>query len=146
MNTEIDYDNFPASFIHCLNEQCLRGDECLRRQIVFHVPKERASFVVINPAHLESPTGEDCQSFLLDQPQRYACGITNLFDNIPHRKAIAIKAQMMRYFGRASYYRCYRKERLIKPKEQERIQAMFRAQDLNDEPQFDEFLSYYDLG
>lgn len=146
MNTDFDYKSFPTTFMHCFNEQCLRGGQCLRRQMALCIPKERGSVIVVNPGHIGSLTGEDCPSFLLDQPQRFARGFSHLFDNVPHRKALAIKSQMLTYFGRTSFYRCYRKERLIKPGEQKRIGEMFRNQNLNEEPQFDEYVDYYDLG
>lgn len=146
MNANFDYNSFPHTFSRCLNEQCLRGDQCLRRQLALRIPKEHSSVFVINPGHIDPPTGEGCTSFVLDQPQLYARGFSHLFDNIPHRAALAIKAQMLCYFGRTVYYRCYRKERLIKPEEQKHIQQMFRSQKLTEEPQFDEYVDYYDLG
>lgn len=146
MNTDFDYNSFPAGFAHCFNEQCLRGSQCLRRQLALRIPKERGSIVTINPGYIGAPTGEECPSFLIDQPQRYARGFTHLFDNVPYQKALAIKSQMLSYFGRTGYYRCYRKERLIKPTEQKRIQQMFHTQKVTEEPQFDEYVDYYDLG
>lgn len=146
MNSDLDYKSFPVTFMHCFNEQCRRGGQCLRRQMALRIPKERESVLAVNPGHIDSLTGEDCPSFLLDQPQRFARGFSHLFDNVPLQKAFAIKSQMLTYFGRTSFYRCYRKERLIKPSEQERIRQMFLNQKLSEEPQFDEYVDYYDLG
>lgn len=145
MDTNFDYNSFPASFVHCLNESCKRGEQCLRRQMALRIPNERTCMRTINPGYIESLPDGNCKFFLLDQPQRYARGFTHLFDNIPHQKALAIKAQMLQYFGRTVYYRCYRKERLIKPFEQERIRQMYRSQQISEEPQFDEYVPYYDL-
>lgn len=47
MNANFKYDDFPASFAHCFNEQCLRGDSCLRRQLALRVPKERGGVYTI---------------------------------------------------------------------------------------------------
>lgn len=146
MKPDFDYSGFPASFAHCFNEKCLRGDNCLRRQMALRIPKERASVQVINPGYLESVTGEGCRFFLLDEPQQFAKGITYLFDDLPLRKANIIKSQIMRHMGRTNFYRCKRQERLVKPKEQAYIKKLFLNQGIQDEPKFDEYLDYYDLG
>lgn len=72
MNSDFDYNGFPASFAHCFNGECSRGATCLRRQVALRIPQDRAC-------------------------------------------VYAIKSQMMSYLGRTNYYRCNRKERLIKP-------------------------------
>lgn len=145
MTPEIDYNEFPAGFAHCFNEQCRRGETCLRRQLALRIPKERGCVCVVNPAHLESATGESCSFFLLDQPQRYARGISHLFDDVPLRKAQVIKSQILAYLGRTNYYRCKRGERLVKPDEQAYILKLFRAQAVDGEPKYDEYQDYYKL-
>ena len=76
MKPDFNCNDFPTTFAHCFNEKCLRGDKCLRRQVALRVPKERTSMLAINPVSIESPTGEGCRFFLLDQPQCFAKGIT----------------------------------------------------------------------
>ena len=67
-----------------------------------------------------------------------------LVDSIP---LIALKVEFgIAYFGKTIYYRCCNKERLIKPKEQEYIQGLFRRRGVTETPQFDEYIEYYDLG
>lgn len=146
MNSNIDYDSFPARFAHCFNEHCTRGEQCLRRQITLRMPNTITSVMAVNPNHYKSPTGEDCRVFFLDKPKRYARGFSQMLDNLPHKKVAGIKAQMKAYLGYATYYRCYRKERLIKPEEQERIKQIFRQQNISTELNFDEYMDYYDLG
>ena len=144
MKSGFDYNTFPYSFIHCLNEQCLRCKDCLRRQMGLHIPAERGSVTVVNPSGI-APTGENCRYFLSDQPQQYARGISHLLDRLPHNDAVSIKQQMVGYFGKTTYYRCYRKERLIKPCEQEYIRKIFRNRGLTEAPVFDEYVEYYNL-
>lgn len=146
MNSNIDYDSFPARFAHCFNEQCNRGEQCLRRQMALRMPNTQPSVTAVNPNHYQSPTGEDCRLFFLDKPQPYALGFSKMLDNLPHKKVSGIKSQMKAYLGLATYYRCSRKERLIKPKEQERIKQIFRQQNISGELEFDEYVDYYDLG
>lgn len=146
MNANFKYDDFPGSFAHCFNEQCRRGDSCLRRQLALRVPKERGGVYTINPVYLQSLAGKECPFFLLDQPQQFARGITNLFDDVPLRKAEIIKSKMMGHFGSNTYYRWKQKRRLVKPKEQAYIKKLFLAQGIQDEPRYDEYQEYYDLG
>ena len=106
---------------------------------------KRAEVYIINPGHLASLTGEECPFFLLDQPQRFARGITCLFDDIPLRKAETIKSQLIAHLGRNTYYRCKQKKRLVRPKEQAYIKKLFLAQGITEEPKYDEYMEYYDL-
>ena len=144
MNPNFDYNLFPYSFAHCLNSECLRAEICLRRQIALRMPKERGLVTVVNPEHVV-PSGEDCKFFVPDQPEQYARGITHLLDRVPHNDAVIIKQQMIEHFGQTNYYRFSRKERLIKPHEQEYIRILFHKRGVTEEPAFDEYVEYYDL-
>ena len=62
---------------------------------------------------------------MADKKKRFALGITHLLDNVPHKEALGIKRELMAELNRTTYYRCYRKERLLKPKEQEYIRQLF---------------------
>ena len=146
MNPNIDYGSFPIRFAHCFNEQCKRGEQCLRRQMALRMPNTQCSVMAVNPYHYKSPTGEDCQQFFLDKPQRHALGFSQMLENLPHKKVSGIKSEIKAYLGLATYYRCSRKERLIKPKEQEYIKELFRQQNISGELEFDEYVDYYDLG
>ena len=138
MKTDFDYNSMPVSFAHCLNGHCLRADKCLRRQVSLRMPKERATVMVINPEHIAY--------FIDEKPVLFARGMKHLLDQVPLADATVIKRQMMAYFGKTIYYRCCNKERLIKPKEQEYIQGLFRRRGITEMPQFDEYVEYYDLG
>ena len=117
----------------------------ITHQVWLRVPQTRGGVYIINPGHLASLTGEECPFFLLDQPQRFARGITCLFDDIPLRKAETIKSQLIAHLGRNTYYRCKQKKRLVRPKEQAYIKKLFLAQGITEEPKYDEYMEYYDL-
>lgn len=146
MSPDFKYNEFPAGFAHCFNKKCQRGATCLRHQVALRIPKKRACVYIVNPESIGVVTGEECTSFLLDKPQRYARGFTHLFDELPVQKADIIKSEMRTNLGRNTYYRCKEKTRLIKPKEQEYIQKLFLKQGIHTVPQFDEYVEYYDLG
>ena len=144
MSSDFDYTQFPYTFAHCLNSECLRAEQCLRQQVTLRMPKERGLVTVVNPNHV-SPSGEDCKLFVLDQPEQYARGITHLLDRVPHNDAVFIKQQMIAHFGQTNYYRFFRKERLVKPHEQKYIRQLFQKRGVTEEPVFDEYVEYYDL-
>ena len=146
MKPDFNYNDFPASFANCFREQCPHGDKCLRRQMAIHVPKERGGIYILNPGYLDALGDKECPFFVLDEPQKFAKGITWLYDDLPLRKAEAIKSQIIAHLGRSTYYRCKQKRRLIRPKEQAYIKKLFLAHDISTEPRYDEYQEYYDLG
>ena len=95
MSPDFNYSEVPATFLHCLNKQCKHSAK------------------------------ESCPYFMADKKKRFALGITHLLDNVPHKEALGIKRELMAELNRTTYYRCYRKERLLKPKEQEYIRQLF---------------------
>lgn len=145
MKANIDYNDFPKRFVHCLNEKCTRGEECLRRQMALEAPEERRSFTVVNPKHIHSENGENCTQFLSVEPKLFAKGIKKLFDKIPHKEALLLKQQILNYLGHNTYYRCYREERMLSPQEQEYIQQLFLQQNIKEPPQYEELVPYYQL-
>lgn len=143
MKPDFDYNSVPYGFVHCLNGQCQRVATCLRHQVALRVPPECSFITILNPSHT-APHGEDCSCFLPDRLQSFALGITYLLDSIPHSDALIIKQQMIQYFNRATYYRCWRKERLIKPAEQEHIRRLFLHRGITESPVYDEFVEQYE--
>lgn len=146
MKSDFHYTDFPASYLRCFNKQCERRDTCLRYQLALRMPKEYVGVFAISPFYLENLDDGECPHFQLDQPQPFALGITHLFDDIPLKKAEAIKSQMISYFGSSTYYRWKQKRRLVKPKEQAYIKNLFLAQGITDDPLYDDYQEYYDLG
>ena len=70
--------------------------------------------------------------------------MTNLLAYIPHNDAIAIKQEMLTYFGRTHFYRLWRKERLFTPEQQEYIRQLFLERGLQEAPVFDEYVEQYE--
>lgn len=143
MQEDFDYSSVPHNFIHCLNKQCRHADRCLRYQVTPYIPLQRKNFIIANPA-CTTPDAESCPYFMPDQKERFALGITHLLDNIPHQEAEVIKRQIIACMNKATYYRCWRKERLVKPAEQEQIRQIFLNKGIKEQPVFDEYVEQYD--
>ena len=70
---------------------------------------------------------------------------TVTFVNPAHTNdAIAIKRQMLTYFGRTHFYRLWRKERLFSPEQQEYVRQLFLERGLQEAPVFDEYVEQYE--
>lgn len=143
MQENFDYSSVPHNFIHCLNGQCRHANRCLRYQVTQYIPVQRKSFAIANPA-CTTPDADACPYFMSDQMEQFALGITHLLDNIPHKEVNAIKRQIIACMNKATYYRCWRKERLIKPAEQEQIRQIFLNKGITEQPVFDEYVEQYD--
>lgn len=143
MLQEFDYSSVPHKFIHCLNGQCKHANSCLRYQVTRYIPEQRSNFIIANPA-CTTPEGETCPFFMSDQRETFALGITHLLDDIPHQEVKVIKRQLIACLNKATFYRCWRKERLIKPAEQEQIRQIFLRNGITTPPRFDEYVEEYD--
>lgn len=142
MKEDFDYSLVPHNFIHCLNGQCKHADNCLRYQVTPYIPKQRKSFIIANPA-CTTPDADTCPYFKPDKMERFALGITHLLDNVPHKEADVIKRQIIAGMNKTTYYRCWRKERLIKPAEQELIRQVLLNKGITEPPLFDEYVEQY---
>lgn len=143
MDKDFNYDLLPHGFAHCLNNSCKRAGECLRCRAAQHIPAERKTVTIVNPTQTNQE-GEDCSFFKSDQLQQFARGMTNLLAYIPHNDAVAIKQEMLTYFGRTHFYRLWRKERLFTPEQQEYVRQLFLQRGLQEAPVFDEYVEQYE--
>ena len=142
MEKYFNYKDVPKNYLHCLNAQCPHAADCLRFQAALHAGPDTSSFLAVNPAYVAD--NEECPYFRPDCMVRFALGITHLFDNLPHAKAIQIKKMLYNQFKRNMFYRILNKERLIRPEEQDFIRDVFFKEEIEDEPVFDEYIDRYD--
>lgn len=143
MSPDFNYNEVPLTFLHCLNKQCKKASKCLRYMVTAYVPARYSAISTVNPNFIAS-CKDACPYFMPDEKKRFALGITYLLDKIPHSQAVSIKREMIAELQRATYYRCWRKERLIKPGEQERIRQIFLKWGINEEPVYDEYVEQYE--
>ncbi|MEG1543402.1 MAG: DUF6078 family protein [Tannerellaceae bacterium] len=141
MIEKLDYAMVPGGFTHCFNGNCKHADQCLRHQIARFIPDTHWSVFVVNPVCTDSD-GE-CKAFLADTPVKYAIGMDHLFDQIPYSEANCIKQKLLNTYGKNTYYRFKRKERIFSPEDQHFIRQVFLSYGVQEEPAFDDWqLSY----
>lgn len=143
MKENFNYQNVPDTFLHCLHAQCPRSSDCLRFLVAAHVDQDKTHFSIVNPGYVA--VREECRFFHPARLNRFALGMTHLFDNLPYAKARKIRTMLYNYFDRSIFYRIRNKKRLISPEEQDFIQQVFRGEGIEEEPVFDEYIEQYDL-
>lgn len=76
-----EYNLLDADFAHCSGEHCERANECLRHTAHEMLAKNtRESYTVVNPVVI---TGrQPCSLFMPDRKERYAWGISRIYDNV----------------------------------------------------------------
>ncbi|MEG1564943.1 MAG: DUF6078 family protein [Bacteroides sp.] len=143
MKSDFDYSSVPYDFAHCFIEQCPLATECLRHQVALHVSPQCETLTIVNPA-IPAHGTNSCPYFKTDKLVHYASGISSLLNNLIYAEAISIKQRLLDHFGRNTYYRFKRKERLISPSEQAYISQLFRDKGITEEPKYDEYVDQYD--
>ena len=144
MKENFDYTEVPKNYLHCQNAQCPRTADCLHFLVACHINNETPYFSVVNPAYVVEQ--RECPFFRPDHLVRFALGITYLFDNLSHAKAVKIKQLLYNHFPQSTFYRIRNKQRLIKPEEQDFIRQVFIKESIEEEPVFDKYVDRYDWG
>ena len=106
----------PYSYARCYNEQCRQAENCLRRMAALY---DTADYPFM------------------------AWGVKGLLDKIPYEDAVSIKQQLIGHFGKTKYYRFYREERYLTPKEQAYIRQVFCNKGITEEPPFTRYTDEY---
>lgn len=142
MNPNFKYKSVPHNFAYCLNEKCKHSTKCLLYLVSKQLTQERTVFSIVNP-DCTMPQADSCPFFKADKIYRYALGISRLFEDLPHSKAIAIKQAINANFSKETFYRIQKEKRLITPTEQNIIRQIF-IHDIHTDPLFDKYIEQYD--
>lgn len=142
MEDNFDYQLVPYGYAHCFNDQCVKGTKCLRHLTAMHVTEQDAVLSIVNPKRVPEDTAA-CSFFQPIQKIRVAWGTKHLLDNVPNKDAASLKSLLIKHFGRAMYYRFYRKERYLTPEQQAYITNLFRQKGIMGEPVFELYTDEY---
>lgn len=145
MKDDFDYQSVPFNYIHCFNENCPHGGNCLYRLVAQHAPKTVPYVVSINPAAYPKDAGH-CPHFRSSVKIRFAWGLTSTFDNIPYKTALLLRKKVHGLFSKTTYYRILDKERSLSPTEQSAIARIFSQHGITTAPVYDSYTEDYDWG
>ncbi|WP_294630152.1 DUF6078 family protein [uncultured Bacteroides sp.] len=142
MKEEAGSQSVPYNFVRCFNEQCPQASKCLRHIAAQNKTTDCFYISIVNPTHYPA-AGEPCPYFKSANKIRMAWGMKRMLDRIPYEDAVSIRAQMIRRYGKTGYYRLYRGERGLMPKDQEYIRQLFRNKGIKDEPVYQSYTEEY---
>ena len=119
-----EYNLLDADFAHYPGTHCEKANECLRHTAHQMLAKNtRESYTVVNPDVI---TGrQPCSLFMPDRKERYAWGISRIYDNVRDADLRGIKLSVMSCLGSSSYYRVKQQRRTITEEEQLDIRQAF---------------------
>lgn len=139
--------DIPAGYVYCLHgDRCPKAETCLRA-IAARLQAEGGDGLpqtlhVVSPYYLDSlPSADKCTYYRSNTLQRYARGMTCLFQDVPLRLSSVLRQRVMNCFSCERYFYHSRKgERLITPAEQRNIAEAFRRSGITAPPKFDGYV------
>ncbi len=135
--------NPPEHYAACQNSSCKNAGECLRQLVYRQLTENDKTITVINPLCFPKDD-EECESFRTSKKITLAWGIKNILNEIPLKNAKNIKKDLLLYFGKTKYYRFYREEKPILPKEQKAVKNIFVQNGIESEVPYERFTEEYD--
>lgn len=143
MEERINFLQVPHHYLMCLNRKCLKADTCLRQLVEQCVPIDIQSWVIISPKYLAVLEG-DCPHYRSTVKVRFAKGFLNILENLPYKQMRAVVSQLIVLFGRRTYYRVRKGERLLSPSEQQQFFLILKNCSVSSFGEFDAYLEDYD--
>ena len=125
MKEKSDSLSVPYNFARCFNAQCPQASKCLR---YIAAQNETADYLYISIVNPEDPV---------------ARGLKRLLDRIPYEDAVSIRIQLIGHYGKTGYYRFYRGERGLMPKDQAYIKQLLRNKGIKEEPTYQRYTEEY---
>ena len=142
MKEESDSPSVPYNFSRCFNDQCPQALKCLRYIAAQNETADYLYISIVNPARYPAD-GNQCECFKTAIKVHVAWGLKRLLDRIPYEDAVSIRIQLVRHYGKTGYYRFYRGERGLMPKDQAYIRQLFRNKGIKEEPTYQRYTEEY---
>lgn len=138
-----EYNLLDADFAHCSGEHCERANECLRHTAHKMLAKNtRDCYMMTNPNVITG--NRSCPLFMPDRRERYAWGVSRIYDNVRAADLRGIKLSVMSCLGSSSYYRGKQQRRTITEEEQLDIRQAFTDMGYDGQAiEFDRYEEHY---
>lgn len=122
--TQEEYNQLDSDFAHCAGANCEKASQCLRYTAYGMLGKNHnPTYTVANPTVI---TGKQpCTLFMLDRRERYAWGISQIFDNVRAADLRAAKHGVKACFGSSTFYHVKEQLRAITEEEQQAVRQVF---------------------
>ncbi len=143
MKEEIDFTKVPHQYPVCLNRECSKANTCLRQLIVESIPEMNQHWVIISPKYLATLQGS-CPHYRSNIKVIYAKGFIKMLESLPYKQMQTVISHLINFFGRRTYYRVRKGERLLTPYEQQKILNILKNCGVNSQPEFDTSIEDYE--
>lgn len=141
--TQEEYNLLDIDFAHCPGSHCGKANECFRHvayQMLANCTRDR--YMVTNPNVI---TGKpNCPLFISNRKERYAWGISHIFDNVRASDLRGVRLSVMQCFGAATYYHVKEQLRAITEEEQQDVRDAFTENSYDGQSiEFDRYEEHY---
>ena len=122
--TQEEYNQLDYNYIHCAGTNCPKANSCLRHTayIMLHT-NTNEHYTLANPQVI---TGKQpCPIYEADRKERFAWGISRIYDNVRASDFRGVKLNVMSCFGSEVYYKVKQQRRAITEEEQEMVRLSF---------------------
>ncbi len=143
MEASVNFSQVPYRYAVCLKRECQMADSCLRQLIEPVMPPELTHWTIISPKYLSAIEGT-CTYYRPAVKVRFAKGFIGILNNLPYNQMQRVISHLMDYFGRRTYYRVRKGERLLSPKEQQNILYILKNCGVEESGEFDAYIEDYD--
>lgn len=116
--TQEEYNQLYTDFAHCAGTHCEKAGKCLRHTAYKMLAGNRnETYRIVNPAVITG--AQPCPLFDPDHKERYAWGISRIYDNVRAADLHGAKWKVMSCFGADVYYKVKQLRRAITEKSNE---------------------------
>lgn len=143
MDTGIDFSQVPNNYMMCLHRECVQATTCLRQLAERMAPAQLPRWTIVSPKYLASQEGA-CPYYRPAVKIRLAKGFTGMLGNLLYKQMQPVVSELQLLFGRRTYFRVRKGERLLSPAEQQQVLQILHKYGISHPPEFDAYLEVYD--
>lgn len=110
--TQEEYNQLDLDFAHCAGNHCAKAGECLRHTAYTMLASSKSgTYTMVNSALITG--AQSCPFFMPDRKERFAWGISKIYDNVRAADLRLVRDNVMSYFGTGVYYKMKQQRRVI---------------------------------
>ena len=122
--TQEEYNQLSYDYAHCAGTHCKKASQCLHHTAYTMLgTSTRERYMVVNEKVITEK--QSCPFYAPDCKERFAWGISRIYDNVRVVDLSGYPPESYLHFGRTAYYRIKRKERVLTESEQKEIRDIF---------------------
>ena len=122
--TQEEYNQLDIDYAHCAGTHCEKASQCLRHTAYTMLESSgRERYMMLNSKVIAG--AQPCSFFELDRKERFAWGISRIYDNVRMADLKRVRHEVMMCFGSEVYYKVKQQRRAITEEEQKMVRLSF---------------------